>query len=64
MTYDKIIYYLGSNIVDSIKNLDADQLKARKHSLISDMNIDAVIQDKSTLFKRTVELEFINNLLK
>jgi len=64
MRYDKIVHYIGADICNNIAQLTAEQLKERKKALISDMNIDAVKKDVSIFFKRTIELEYINNLLK
>ena len=63
MTYDKIVHYIGKDICNNIAELTTDQLKERKKAIIQDMNVPMVKTDSSTMFKRTVELEFINNLL-
>jgi hypothetical protein len=62
MTYDKIKHYLGENITSFIASLNAEQLAKMKKAIIEDMNLHT--QGSEIMFKRTVELEFINNLLK
>lgn len=62
MTFDKIKHYLGENLVSFIGSLNVEQLEKMRSELINDMN--TVKLDNNTLFIRTVELEYINNLLK
>lgn len=61
MTADKIKYYIGEQVFNHICSLDKDNLEKMKQNIISDMN--TVEHDSKTLFKRTVELEFIKNRL-
>jgi len=64
MTIDKITHYIGRNMVEFISSLNATQLQQMKNNLINDMNLPQVKQDSKILFKRTIELQFINQLLK
>jgi hypothetical protein len=63
MTIDKITHYIGKNIVEFIGSLNEKQLQQMKSNIITDMNLPQVKQDKEILFKRTIELEFINQRL-
>jgi hypothetical protein len=61
MTYDKIKHYLGNEVTKFIGELDKTQLLKMKAEIIQDMNLN--ILGPKTLFLRTIELEFIKNLL-
>ena len=62
MTYEKTKHYLGESLVNFIAGLDRDNLLKMKRELLADINLHK--KGSEILFKRTVELEFINNLLK
>ena len=62
MTYDKIVHYLGKELVLFISSLAATKLQQMKKDIIQDMNLHKL--GSEILFKRTIELEYINNLLK
>ena len=62
MTYDKIKHYLGEGLTNFIASLDRHNLEKMKRELIADINLHK--KGTEILFKRTVELELINNLLK
>lgn len=62
MTYDKIKHYLGEEFTKFISGLDKAALLKMKSEIIQDMNLNVL--GSEILFKRTIELEFINNLLK
>lgn len=66
MTYDKIAHYIGKEQVNFIYSQPADKLKQMKTELLYEFN---QVHPKNplpvqTLFKYTIELELINNLLK
>lgn len=58
MTIDKIKHYIGEQVFQHISNLDAPNLQAMKTAIIQDMN--AVKLPSDILFKRTIELKYIN----
>jgi hypothetical protein len=61
MTADKIKHFIGEQIFNHICSLDKENLEKMKRNIISDIN--NVTLDSKTLFKRTVELEFIKRRL-
>jgi len=66
MTYDKIAHYIGKEQVNFICMQPTDKLKQMKKDLLYEFN---EVHPKNplpvqTLFKYTIELELINNLLK
>jgi hypothetical protein len=61
MTADKIKHFIGEQIFNHICSLDKENLEKMKRNIISDIN--NVTLDSKTLFKRTVELEFIKHRL-
>jgi hypothetical protein len=61
MTADKIKHYIGEQVFDHICSLDKQNLETMKRNIISDIN--NIKHDSKTLFKRTIELEFIKNRL-
>jgi hypothetical protein len=62
MTREKIMYYIGKDIFEFINSLTEWQLLRMKKNLLSDMNLHA--QGSEILFKRTVELEYINERIR
>jgi len=66
MTFDKIAHYIGKEQTTFICSQPADKLKQMKSQLLYEFN---QVHPKTplpvqTLFKYTIELELINNLLK
>jgi hypothetical protein len=61
MTYDKIKHHLGAELTKFIGAQDKQSLLKMKSEIIKDMNLNTL--DSDILFKRTIELEFIKNLL-
>jgi len=61
MTHDKIKHYIGEQICNHLSSLTSEQLQKTKCEIIQDMNLHKL--GTEILFKRTVELEFINKLL-
>jgi hypothetical protein len=66
MTYDKIAHYIGKDQLNFIFMQPTDKLKQMKKALLYEFN---EVHPKNplpvqTLFKYTIELELINNLLK
>lgn len=66
MTYDKIAYYIGKEQTTFICSQPADKLKQMKSQLLYEFNEVHTKTPLPTeiLFKYTIELELINNLLK
>ena len=66
MTYDKIAHYIGKNQVNFICSQPADKLKEMKSALLYEFNEVHTKKPLPTeiLFRYTIELELINNLLK
>lgn len=66
MTYDKIAHYIGKNQVNFICSQPADKLKQMKSQLLYEFNEVHTKTPLPTeiLFRYTIELELINNLLK
>lgn len=62
MTYDKTVHYLGQNLVNFISSLDRANLLKMKSEILQDINLHT--KGSEILFKRTVELEYINKLLR
>ena len=62
MTIDKIKHYIGSDLVNHFCGLTLEQLTKAKADLLQDINTIKLPTD--ILFKRTIELELINNLLR
>lgn len=62
MTYDKIVHYIGKDLCEHIGSLNLEQLTKQKNELITEFNIVKLPAD--IRFKRTIELTFINQLLK
>jgi hypothetical protein len=61
MTADKTKHFIGEQMFNHICSLDKENLEKMKRNIISDIN--NVTLDSKTLFKRTVELEFIKHRL-
>jgi hypothetical protein len=66
MTYDKITHYIGKEQVNFICMQPTDKLKQMKTQLLYEFN---EVHPKNPLpvqilFRYTIELELINNLLK
>jgi len=66
MSIDKTIHYIGAQIVDHINSLTLGQLRAMKQALTEDISIPVPWNKQGTpeLFKRTIELQYINQRLK
>jgi len=66
MTYDKIAHYIGKEQVNFICSQSADKLKQMKKDLLYEFNEVHTKTPIPTeiLFRYTIELELINNLLK
>lgn len=62
MTYDKVKHYLGEGLTNFIGSLDRDNLLRMKRDILEDMKLHT--QGSEIIFKRTVELEYINSLLR
>lgn len=62
MTYDKVKHYLGEGLTKFISSLDRANLLKMKKEIIADMQLHT--KGSESLFLRTVELEYINNLLR
>jgi L-arabinose isomerase len=63
MTIDKITHYIGKNLVKFYGNLTAEQLKTCKNKLIQEFNSEIKLPNE-IMFKYTIELEYINILLR
>jgi hypothetical protein len=66
MTHDKIVHYIGKEQVNFICMQPTDKLKQMKKNLLYEFN---EVHPKNPLpvqilFRYTIELELINNLLK
>jgi hypothetical protein len=66
MTHDKIVHYIGKEQVNFICIQPTDKLKQMKKDLLYEFN---EVHPKTPLpvqilFRYTIELELINNLLK
>jgi hypothetical protein len=66
MTHDKIVHYIGKEQVNFICIQPTDKLKQMKKDLLYEFN---EVHPKNPLpvqilFRYTIELELINNLLK
>lgn len=66
MTYDKIAHYIGKEQTTFICSQPADKLKQMKSQLLYEFNEVHTKKPLPTeiLFRYTIELELINNLLK
>ena len=66
MTYDKITHYIGKEQTTFICSQPADKLKQMKSQLLYEFNEVHTKTPIPTeiLFRYTIELELINNLLK
>lgn len=66
MTYDKIVHYIGKEQTTFICSQPADKLKQMKSQLLYEFNEVHTKTPIPTeiLFRYTIELELINNLLK
>ena len=66
MTYDKIAHYIGKEQTTFICSQRADKLKQMKSQLLYEFNEVHTKTPIPTeiLFRYTIELELINNLLK
>jgi len=62
MTIDKITHHIGQNLTSFIASLNIEQLTKMKADILQDMNLHKL--GTEILFKRTIELEFINQRLK
>ena len=62
MTQDKIKHYTGEQVFNHIAALDKDNLTKMKANILQDINLHKL--GSQNLWKRTVELEFINQRLK
>lgn len=60
MTIDKIKHYIGDNIVEFIGSLNEKQLQQMKSNILTDINLPQVKHDSKLLFKRVIELKYIN----
>lgn len=63
MTTDKIKYYIGQEILNFYNSLNIEQLKECKRKLIYEFN-NGVKLPNEIMFKYTIELEYINILLR
>jgi hypothetical protein len=64
MTFDKIKYYLGSIIVDHINRANQSELELQKAMIEKDIELlNTQYPGSEILFKRNVELKFINSRL-
>lgn len=61
MTYDKTIHYLGEGLTKFISSLNRADLLKMKGELLKDIELH--IKGSEILFKRNVELQYINYLL-
>lgn len=61
MTIDKFKHYLGEQVFNHINSLNIEQLNEMRRNLSDD--IKAIQHDSETLFKRNIELNYINYLL-
>ena len=66
MTYDKIAHYIGKDQLNFIFMQPTDKLKDMKKALLYEFNEVHTKTPIPTeiLFRYTIELELINNLLK
>lgn len=60
MTADKFNHYLGEELMKFISSLNAEQLTRMKKDILQDIDICTC---SKILFKREVELKYINYLL-
>lgn len=63
MTLDKIKHYIGDDLFNFYGSLNAEQLQNCKKRLLQEFNKNIKIP-VSILFKYTIEMEYINYLLK
>lgn len=63
MTIDKIKHYIGERLVKFYGNLTSEQLKTCKSKLIHEFNGEIKLPNE-IMFKYTIELEYINTLLR
>lgn len=63
MTIDKIKHYIGESLVKFYGNLTLEQLNTCKSKLIHEFNSEIKLTNE-IMFKYTIELEYINTLLK
>ena len=61
MTIDKFKHYLGENLFSFISSLTLSQLIKMKAALLEDIN--TISHTGDVLFKRTIELQYINYLI-
>ncbi len=62
MTQDKIKHYIGEDVFNHISALSKDNLIKMKANILQDINLHKL--GSQILWKRTIELEFINQRLK
>lgn len=63
MTIDKIKHVLGVFLVNYLSSLTREQLKTTKNQLLQDIKLLETQRQYNILFKRNIELKFINYLL-
>ena len=63
MTIDKIKNHIGESLVKFYGNLTPEQLKTCKNKLIHEFNSEIKLPNE-IMFKYTIELKYINILLK
>jgi hypothetical protein len=64
ITYDKTIHYIGAAIVQHLNRLSVDELLRTKSQIEIDIEIlEGLKIEHETLFKRQIELNYINSLL-
>lgn len=63
MTTDKIKHYIGQELVNFYSSLNIEQLRECKKKLIQEFN-SGIKLPNDIMFKYTIELEYINILLK
>jgi hypothetical protein len=61
MTYDKIVHYLGADLVDDLADLPIIELEHTRDELKK--KIELLPNGSTQLFLANVELKFINHLL-
>jgi len=62
MTYDKIVHYLGSELVDELADLPITELEFKRDELSKELENEP--NGTTHAFFLNVQLKFINHLLK
>ena len=61
MTYDKIVHYLGADLVDELADLPISELEVRRTEVEKEIN--RLPNGSTNQFIANIELKFINHLL-